>query len=150
VGGNASRSGHRDRRLEHSSQLRVLDAVSLGLRGFKLTLVLFDHAVDRGQVGLLCWTVKPRVNLHPLEEKGFQDGIAFLLMSLRERSTLLFHSYPPKEAASEEVHWPFDSPLRKSVNWTSPTQHCGRGKHEGYRPSLGRTRVAAEPGSWLI
>ena len=81
-----------------------------------LPLVLLDHAVDRGQVGLLCRTVEPRVDLHPIEEKGFQDGIAFRLMSLRERPTLLFHSYPRKETAVEEALWPFHSPLRKSVN----------------------------------
>jgi hypothetical protein len=92
VAGDAPRSDHRHHRLEHSSQLGVLDAVSLWLRGLSFPLVLLDHAVDRGQVGLLCWTVEPRVNLHPLEEEGFQDGIAFRLMSLRERPTLLFHS----------------------------------------------------------
>jgi hypothetical protein len=96
VAGDAPRSDHRHHRLEHSSQLRVLDAVSLWLRGLSFPLVLLDHAVDRGQVGLLCRTVEPRVDLHPLEEKGFQDGIAFRLMSLRERPTVLFHSYPPK------------------------------------------------------
>jgi hypothetical protein len=113
---DASRSGHRDRRLEHLSQLRGLDTLSLGLCGFNLPLVLLDHAVDRRQVGLLCRTVEPRVDLHPLEEKGFQDGIAFRLMSLRERPTLLFHSYPRKETAGEEALWPFHSPLRKSAN----------------------------------